>query len=186
MKRQLFRMACVLILCSSTVYASVGSDIRGGTSLSEAMENALKAGESIEVIVSEAIEAGADPLEVVRAAVTLRPNSAPSIVHVAIRLRPGLAVTIMKAVLAIPRIDAASVITAATTAVSGNAQAIADLRFAALEAGVPQRIVDQAIGAAITAPAGPVPALGPTGTTERGAYRGGSGAQQGPVASQWR
>lgn len=187
MKKRLLQMVCMLILCSSMAYAGIGDDIRRGVSLPEVMGSALKAGKSIEAVVTEAIDAGANPIEVVETALILRGDLAPLIANVAVKLRPGLAVAVLRVALGIPRVDSASVLTAIATAVSGDAEAVTKLRLAALDAGIPQGVVDQAVGAALGAPAGPVPTTpAEVGTGQRGGLGGGSGLGQGPVESPWR
>lgn len=173
------------LLFSLAVYANVRDDVGRGLPLPVVISNGLDAGKAIETVVTEAINAGADPVAVVRAAIAVRPSLAPVIVNAALKLRRELAATLLKVVLSIPRIEPSSVILAAATAVAGDPQAVANLRFAALEAGVSQSVVDQAIGAAAGTPAGPVPTPS-VGTTERGDYGGGQGQGQGPVASPWR
>lgn len=178
--------ACLIILFCAIAYADVNGDTWKGLPLAEAMSNALKAGKSMEAIVVEAIDAGADPVTVVKIAITLRADLAPVIVNSAVKLRPTLAAAILKAALEIQGVDSASVVTAAVTAVSDDVKAVTNLRFVALNAGIPQSIVDQAIGVVMGAPPGPVPTLDRAGTDQRGGYGGGYGGGQAPVASPSR
>lgn len=185
MKRQFLRASVIVVslLFAVTVYADIIGDLK--KDLSPSQTN-LSLGKPIETIVAEAIDAGADPVLVVRVAISLRPNLAAIIVNAAIKKRPNLAVVILTAALESRGVDAASVVTAAVTAMTGDTKAITDLRFAALEAGVLQNVVDQAVGTALGAPAGPVPASPTLGPGEHGGFGGGSGGGQGPVTSPWR
>ena len=155
MRKLLFAIVLVTVFTlSANARADVAGDIRAGFPLSQVITNGLNAGLSIETVVTQAINAGADPVAVVTAAITARPSSAYSICYTAVSLRPALAVNIMNAALGVPGVNAGSVITAAATAVASDPDALASLRTAALNAGVPQFTVDTAIATATPAPAG--------------------------------
>jgi uncharacterized membrane protein YgcG len=144
-------VACVTILvfCGSG-WADVAGDITAGATVSQVVGNGLRGGLAIETVVAQAIDAGVDPVAVVTAAIAAKPGSAYAVINAAVTARPALATVILKAVLANTGVAANLAITAATSPVASDADAVARMRTAALESGVPQATADAAVARALT------------------------------------
>jgi hypothetical protein len=168
-------LTTVLVFCANA-HADVAGDIAAGLPMSQVIANALDAGLSIETVVAQSINAGADPATVVAAAIATRASAAAGIVNIAVTLKPGSAVSILNAALGAPGVNPGFVITAVATAVSGNVDALNNLRSVALNDGIPPSTVDTAILVATTSPAGPAPG---------GPGAGGQGGNAGALGSGW-
>lgn len=186
MKKLSFALCFLSFLVSihANARADIGSGMAAGMPLTQVIRNALAANVTIQDIVTQCIAAGADCVSVTQEAIAVKAASVYSIVHAAVKAKPDRAIDVLKAALSIPGINPGSVIIAVATAVSGDADALDNLRTAALNDGISRSIVDMAILAATTAPTGPAPGgVGPGGTTSGAAGIGGTG---GGVASPSR
>jgi hypothetical protein len=150
MKRSLCAfIGTAMLLISTSALADVAGDVRAGISVVRVINNGVGDGLDIETVVTLAINAGADPVEVIKAAIAVRPAAMYRIIHAAARAKPVSAAHIVLASLGISGVIPGTAITAAASAVTNNRTALTEIRDEALGAGVQEAAVDAAIERAL-------------------------------------